>query len=141
MFAELRITQSEQIFFKTFFSRFSKFLSLFFIPIAVEKTLEVSPQVVCVENHYYGLASSSNYTSFSAPYSPRQQYNSASDSGTLSSSEDDEDEEGHALETDGEWTLLPDGTKQVQAHTVIQLVPVCVMFYRHPDFQPVQGDR
>ena len=26
--------------------------------------------------------------------------------------EDDDDEEGHGLEEDGEWTLLPDGTKQ-----------------------------
>ncbi|TRY63467.1 hypothetical protein TCAL_11839 [Tigriopus californicus] len=58
----------------------------------VELTLEVSPEVVWVENHYQSQGD----------------YLSMTDEET-----DDEDEEGHSLEVDGEWTLLPDGTKQI----------------------------
>lgn len=58
----------------------------------MELTLEVSPEVVWVENHYQ---SQGDYLS------------------TADEETDDEDEEGHSLEVDGEWTLLPDGTKQI----------------------------
>lgn len=74
----------------------------------MEKTLEVSPEVIWVENHYQTSPEAhlrtrpSNFGGGGAGFN-----------GDISSSSDDEEEEGHDLPTDGEWTLLPDGTKQI----------------------------
>jgi hypothetical protein len=91
------------------------------ICVAVERTLEVSPAVVWVENHYGcssssgdNASSSSSAVAISAAGGTFKE-SSKSNLACLDCEEfidDDEEEDGHGLEVEGEWTLLPDGTKQ-----------------------------
>ncbi len=83
----------------------------------VEKTLEVTPEVVWIENHYHSGSVPNDDDDVD---DHRQNFlsdrlRSSSNKKEDDSSSDDDEEEGHGLEEDGEWTLLPDGTKQVRA--------------------------
>ena len=71
----------------------------------MEKTLCVIPEVVWVENLYSSSVAS-------AKTNPLRK-NSLSNLVEDHEDEDEEEEEGHDLPQDGEWTLLPDGTKQI----------------------------
>jgi len=105
----------------------------------VEKTLEVSPEVVWIENHYHGPTSTSssedddddeassadsleNNHNCRHKRMPQHRHSRRLDQlrpgfareDTQDEDEDDEEEEeGHDLPTEGEWTLLPDGTRQI----------------------------
>ncbi len=63
----------------------------------VERTLLVSPEVVWVENHFY--VDKNDCPDYLKSVS--------------SSKEDFDDEDGHELPKVGQWTVLPDGTKQI----------------------------
>ena len=75
----------------------------------MEKTLEVSPNVVWIENHIHDSSSSSHYPHISSSNA----ISTCSHPHMADSDDDDDEEDGHELEHDGEWTILPNGTKQV----------------------------
>ena len=67
----------------------------------------MTPEVVWVENHYHcGCVDDDDNSALNVSNANSNNVDESSDS-------NDEEEEGHGLETDGEWTLLPNGTKQI----------------------------
>ena len=84
--------------------------------ISVEKTLEVSPEVVYVENNCQSAPSSatgSNITGGDStaltPATTAGSSTTASDGDEKSDDEDDEEEDGHTLMEDGEGKIWSSG--------------------------------